>query len=235
MSKIRYEVVTTDVRPFTYKTPLVECDVNGELHIRYSTNTSRHVHVKRISFLNLVGRDEKGAVVSFEPMEHVNRFLMAQNIEDDKEETAQYSKGLVHYFSYLIALQETWDEQFADDTFDELIDLPRPRWDFMPVRKSSRPTYMYREAIKASVTGVTDTKSSLAKTTAIAYVNAVVKFYSFYLRIGYNFNNPPFEHEVITIHYPGAATSMQAYHSKAVQTTDLRLSFPKEGANKFLI
>ena len=228
---IRYEVVTTEVRPFTYKTPLLESDENGELHVKYSSDINRHVHIKRITFLNLIGRDEKGSVVSFEPMHHVNRFLLAKHIEDEKEETTQYAKGLVHYFSYLIALQNAWDEKFDDDSFDELVVLPRPRWNFMPVRKANRPTYMYREALKASVTGVTNSENSLAKTTATAYVNAVVKFYSFYLRLGYIFNNPPFEHEIITIHYQGCGTSMQAYHSKDVHTSDLRLNFPKSKRN----
>ncbi|HDY7972699.1 site-specific integrase [Vibrio anguillarum] len=231
MSKIRYEIVTTDIKPFTYKTPLVNCDVNGELQVSYSRNPDNHVHIKRITFLNLVGRDRKGKVVFFEPMDYVNRFLMAQHIEDDKEESAQYSKGLVHYFSYLIDLQEAWDEEFDEDLFDELRDLPRPRWNFMPTRKSDRPTYMYQKAVKESVTGTVNPEFDLAKTTATAYVNAVVKFYSFYLRIGYRFNNPPFEYELVTIVYEGSSSSMAAYHSIDVHTTDLRLNFPKSKRN----
>jgi len=231
MTKLRYEVVTTDICPFTYKTPLVSCDENGELIVSYSRAVDGHSHFKRIIFLNLVGRDENGCVVSFEPMNFVNRFLMAKHIEDHIEETSQYSKGLVHYFSYLIALQEAWDEDFDEDLFEELADLPRPRWDFMPVRPDHRPTYMYREALKASVTDTNNDKDKLAKTTATAYISAVVNFYSFYLRLGYKFNNPPFEHEIINIHYEGNSSSMQAYHSKAVHTTDLRLKFPKSKRN----
>jgi hypothetical protein len=36
MSKIYYEIVTTEIKPFTYKTPLVSCDDNGELKVSYS-------------------------------------------------------------------------------------------------------------------------------------------------------------------------------------------------------
>jgi len=128
-------------------------------------------------------------MVFFEPMDYVNRFLIAHHIEQEREESAQYAKFSVH-FSYIIALQEAWDEKYDKDVFDELIDLPRPRWDFMPSRKSQRPTYMYRNAVKKSV----DNQQPLAKTTASTYVCGVVKFYSFHLLMGYEFNNEPFKH-----------------------------------------
>ena len=62
MLKIRYEVVTTDIESFTYKTPLVDCDENGEVQLSYSRDTDNHIHIKRITFLNLIGRDEKGGL-----------------------------------------------------------------------------------------------------------------------------------------------------------------------------
>ncbi|EDM64710.1 hypothetical protein PE36_22645 [Moritella sp. PE36] len=220
MPEIRYEISTTEIKPFTYKTPLVSVDSNGELQLTHSKSADGDVHVKTITFLNLVGRNEAGDMVSFEPMDYVNRFLMAHHIEEDREESAQYAKALVHYFSYIIALQEAWDKEYDEYLFDELIDLPRPRWDFMPSRKSQRPTYMYRDAVKKSVTEPGDNQKPLAKTTASAYVRGVIKFYSFHLIIGYEFNNKPFQHEIVTINFEAPETSMKAYLSKkSIQQT----------------
>ena len=232
MSKICYEIVTTEIKPFTYKTPLVSCDDNGELKVSYSRSRDCHAYIKRVTFLNLVGRDKKGNLLSFEPMNYVNHFLMTQHIECEKEETAQYSKGLVHYFSYLIALQKRWDEEYDEELFDELIDEPRPRWDYMPSRQSNRPTYKYRSALKNAVKLEVAPEGRLAKSTATAYINAVVKFYSHHIRLGYKFNNSPFNYEIITINYEAAGSSMRAYHSKNIHTTDLRLNFPKSKCNE---
>ncbi|SGY82685.1 site-specific integrase [Moritella viscosa] len=232
MPEIRYEISTTEIKPFTYKTPLVSVDSNGELQLSHSKSADDAVHVKSITFLNLVGRNEAGDMISFEPMDYVNRYLMTHHIEEGHEESAQYAKALVHYFSYIIALQEAWDDEYDEDSFDELIDPPRPKWDFMPSRKSQRPTYMYRSALKASVIKPDDNQKPLAKTTASAYMRGVVKFYSFHLLLHHEFNNKPFEHEIVTINYQANEISMAAYHSKKVYTTDLRLNFPKPERNE---
>ncbi|MFT2092102.1 site-specific integrase [Paraglaciecola sp. 2405UD69-4] len=226
---IDYEIVTTKLKPFTYKNPIVVIDDNGEPQVSFSRNN--HVHIKQITFLNLVGRDGKGNVVSYHPLEQVNRFLMAHHINDGREESDQYAKGLTHYFSFLIRLQKKWDEEFDEFLFDELVDLPRPEWNFMATRKDQRLTYQYRAALKYSVLKEPDPRISLARTTATAYMNAVVKFYSFHLRDGLQFNNPPFEHEIIKLHFEAGATSMKAYMTKDVHTSDLRLNFPRSKRN----
>lgn len=227
---IIYEVKTTEIKPYTYKTPLVSVDENGEPQIEYSKRSP--THIKRITLLNLVGRDQSGTIVSYVPMEYVNRFLMSHHIDEDKQESDQYSKGLVHFFSYLIKLQKIWDDEFDEDLYDELVDLPRPTWNSFPVRNNQKITYQYRAALKKAVLKESDPELRLARTTATAYMNAVVKFYSYYIRNGYQFNNPPFEHEVITVHYQASGTNMKSYKSKDVHTTDLRLNFGKSKRNE---
>lgn len=227
---VSYKIKTTEIKPYEYRTPLISVDEHGELSAQHSNQSP--TYIKRITLLNLVGRDESGAVISYEPMDDVNRFLLAHHIDDDKQESDQYSKGLVHFFSFLIELQKIWDYEFDEDLYDEFVDLPRPTWNSFPVRKNQKVTYQYRAALKDAVLNETDPKLRLARTTATAYMNAVVKFYSFHLRNGYQFNNPPFEHEVVTVHYQASGTSMKAYMSKDVHTTDLRLNFGKSKRNE---
>lgn len=225
-----YEVKTTEIKPYTYSSPLVSVDDNGELFLQYSKH--HPIHVKRITLLNLVGRDSAGTIVSYEPIDYVNRFLLSHHIDDGKQESEQYSKGLVHFFSFLLELQKIWDDEYDEYQFDPLVDLPRPTWDSFPSRKHQKITYQYRAALKDAVLNQTDPKLKIARTTATAYMNVVVKFYSFHIRNGYSFNNPPFEHQVISIRYQAGATSMKAYMAKEVHTTDLRLNFGKSKRNE---
>ena len=224
-----YEIKTTEIKQFTYRTPLATVDEGGELFLEFSRQPP--VYIKKLTLLNLVGRDVKGNIISYEPMDYVNRFLLSHHLDSNKQESEQYSKGLVHFFSYLIELQRIWDEKYDMTDFDERIDSPRPTWNNFPLRKSEKITYLYRAALKNSVLNETNSKLRLARTTATAYMNAVVKFYSFYLRNGYHFNNPPFEHEVFEIQYQASGNSMNAYMSRSVYTTDLRLSFGKSRRN----
>jgi integrase len=230
MLKISYEVSSTQVKPFTYRTSMVSIDDHGELQVHYSKTDS--VHIKKITFLNLIGRDEKGNIVSKKPITEVNNFLMSRHIYEDREESDQHSKALIHFFSFLILLQEKWDEEYDEDLFDELVDLPRPTWDFMAFRKNQRITYQYRSALKYSVIEEPNRDLRLARSTATAYMNNVLGFYKFYLRQGKIFNNPPFIHEVVNVHFEANGQSMKAYMTKLVHSTDLRLNFPKSSRNK---
>jgi len=227
---VKYEIQSSEIKPYTYRTPLVTVNDDGEAKISYSKKTP--THIKKLVLLNLVGRDAMGNIVSFEPMEYVNRFLMAHHIDEEKQESDQYSKGLLHFFSFLLRLQEKWDDEYDVDLFDEVVDLPRPTWNTFPKRKSDKVTYQYRASLKKLVTIELNPNKRIARTTATAYMNAVVNFYKFHLRNGYQFNNPPFEHELIKIHYRAGRTSMKGYLSKEVATTDLRLNFPKSKRNE---
>jgi hypothetical protein len=224
-----YTIKTTEIKDYTYRTSLVIIDSNGEPQVEYSK--AHPTHIKKLTLLNLVGRDQSGSIVTYEPLDYVNRFLMAHHIDDDKQESDQYSKGLVHFLSFLIQLQLLWDEEYDEELFDKFVDSPRPSWDYMELRKAERITYQYRKALKYSVLEEPNSDLRLARTTATAYMNSVVKFYSFHIRMGYYFNNPPFQHEVVNIHYQAGGSSMKSYMSKAIHTTDLRLNFPKSKKN----
>ena len=232
MEKLNYEIVGVEVQPFTYRHPLIVVNEDGEVQISYSQKRDDAIHIKRITFLSMVGRDANGHIKLYKPIEHVNRFLMAHHIDDGREESSQYSKALIHFFSFLTALQEKWDAENDGDLFDEVLGLQRPSWNYMAPRKAHRITYQYRAALKYSVINESDKNLRLARTTASAYMNAVVKFYSYHIRQGHKFNNPPFEHETYTIHFEAPLNSMKSYMTKAVQTTDLRLNFPKSKRNE---
>jgi integrase len=227
---VNYEVKSTEIKPYSYNTPLITIDGEGKPRVQHSNQPP--IHIKKLILLNLVGRNKHGKIVSYEPIEQVNRFLMAHHIDEDKQESEQYSKALIHFFSFLIESQKQWDAEYDEDLFDECVDLPRPAWDHMPVRKSQRITYQYRTALIYSVTKERDDTIKLSRSTATAYMNAVIKFYSYHLANGHPFNNPPFTHEVVDLHYQGGSASMKSYLSKTVHTSDLRLNFPRSKRNE---
>jgi hypothetical protein len=225
---IRYEIETTLIKPFTYRPPLVEVTDNGELNLRYSKKNNSYTFIKQITFLNLAGRSDQGNIISFEPLDYVNQFLLAHHIDDNREESEQLSKALVHYLTYLIALQEQWDDEYEQDLYEEGIDEPRPKWDYFTSIKSERITYRYRRELRDSVL---NSKDGLARTTASNYMRAITKFYRYYLRKKHIFNNPPFENEIIKLHLNSGGTSMKPYMTQDIHTTDLRLNFPKSKRN----
>jgi hypothetical protein len=137
--RLNYRIETSRIAPFAYKTPLVEINSDGELIVKESRKKSLKTF-KSITFLNLVGRDESGALQTYKPIDHVNRFLMAHHLDDDKLESEQYSKGLVHFFEYLLSAQAMWDKEFDDDLYEEGIDEPRPEWDVLALMLTMKYT-----------------------------------------------------------------------------------------------
>ncbi|MBY7894167.1 integrase [Vibrio fluvialis] len=248
MTDIIYDIKTKTLKPFTYRKPLVFVDDNSELQYEYSRNKESPVHIKKVIFLNLVGYEKlkqldekgkpmtdengntiftKGKLLSYEPLDCVNEFILAKHIENDREEAQQTSKALTHYFRFILDAQAKWDSKYDNEDYDPFIDPPRPAWDKFAVRKNLRATFMYRDAVKATTINGT----GLAKTTAMSYVRSVVEFYKHHLRKGITFNNPPFEFETFLIDIENSGTHMRAYRRKEVQTTDLRLTFPKSKRN----
>lgn len=228
---IIYDCKTTEIKPFTYRTTLITPDENGELSIKHSRQQPKHI--KKVVLLNLVGRNySTGDINSCEPLEQANRFLLAHHIDNNKQEYEQYCKGLVHYFLFLIELQRLWNSEYDEDLYDELIDLPRPSKDKFSFRKSDKDTHQYREALIKALLEPIDPSQAIARTTVIAYIDAVVKFYSFHIRNGYKFNKTPFEHEVVSIQYQGDSTRICAYLGKDVHTKDLRLNLGKSRSNE---
>ncbi|PMS40230.1 integrase [Vibrio parahaemolyticus] len=248
MVEIIYEIKTKTVKHFTYRKPSVFIDENGEPQYRYALNKDNHTHIKKVIFLSLVGyekvnlldendkpiKDEhgepifvKGDLVSYEPMNYVNEFILAKHVVDEKEDAQQASKALAHYFRFILDAQTKWDDKYDNEDYDPLIAPPRPAWDSFSPRKHLRVTTMYRNAVERTTLDGT----GLAKTTAMSYVRSMIDFYKYHLRQGRRFNNPPFEFETLLIDLESSGTDMKARRRKEVQTTDLKLTFSKSKKN----
>lgn len=218
MNENTYEIRSTEVKSFTYQTPIIILN-EADLH---TYTTEKKTFIKKIILLNEVCRDRNGKILSYKPIYQVNRFLIDHHVTNGKQESEQYSKALINYFSFIISLQKSWDEKNSEE--DLVNENERPRWDLMNKRKSQRLTYMYREALKASA--LDQSQDKLARTTATAYMNAVVKFYKYHIRLGHEFENPPFEYEEFKIHFKAPFSSMKSNLSKVIHSSDLRLNFP---------
>ncbi|MEA5309241.1 site-specific integrase [Vibrio parahaemolyticus] len=248
MTDIIYDIKTKTIKHFTYRKPSVFIDENGEPQYEYSRNKENHTHIKKIIFLSLVGyekvnlRDEndkpikdehgnpifvKGDLVSYEPMNYVNEFILAKHVVDEKEDTQQASKALTHYFRFILDAQAKWDAKYDNEDYDPLTDPSRPAWDSFSPRKNQRVTTMYRSAVQRTTLDGT----GLAKTTAMSYVRSMIDFYKYHLRQGMSFNHPPFEFETVLIDLENSGTNMKARKRKEIQTTDLRLTFAKSKKN----
>ncbi|MBO0210436.1 site-specific integrase [Vibrio sp. Vb0877] len=240
MAEIIYDIKTKTLKHFTYRKPLVFIDENGEPQYEYSRKEENHTHIKKVIFLNLVGYEKlkqldedgnpifiKGKLLSYEPLDCVNEFILSKHIIDGKEEAQQASKALTHYFRFILDAQAKWDNRYDNEDYEPLIDPPRPAWNKFDVRKSLRVTTMYRNAIKRT----TLDGSGLAKTTAMSYMRSMVDFYKYHLRHGMTFNNPPFEFETYSISIENSGAHMKSHRRKEVQTTDLKLSFAKSKKN----
>ncbi|WP_273995432.1 site-specific integrase [Vibrio parahaemolyticus] len=248
MAEIIYDIKTKTIKHFTYRKPSVFIDENGEPQYKYSPNKDNHTHIKKVIFLSLVGykkvnlldendkpiKDEhgnpifvRGDLVSYEPMNYVNEFILAKHVVDEKEDAQQASKALTHYFRFILDAQTKWDDKYDNEDYDPLIDPPRPAWDSFSPRKNLRVTTMYRNAVKKATLDGT----GLAKTTAMSYVRSMVDFYKYHLRQGMRFNNPPFKFETLLIDLETSGTDMKARKRKEIQTTDLKLTFPKSKKN----
>jgi integrase len=221
-SVIEFTVESSAIENYIYRRPLISVDENGECVSEYRKN-NKGVLIKQITLLNVVGSDAKGRLQSFEPLEVANQFLLSNHIDDGLLESAQASQGLALFFNLILSKQRAWDSEYDKDTFDERYDDPRPSWDRFPKRKPDRLTFEFRDWIKQAVL----TDHTLSASTAKAYHGVVIRFYKYWLRRGYQFNNPPFEHEVFNLRLEAGASSMNSYYSKEIHTTDCRLTFGK--------
>jgi integrase len=222
MNNSYFEIIGNNVKPFTHRQSDTQISDDGEVSVKESM-ISEVISIKSIRFIHKVERDlNTESILSSTPIEPVNIFLMSLHIDDEIEESTQHTNALIHYFSFLLKLREEWvkTEGWRRSELD-------PDWFAMPARKSKRPTYLYRKALKDLVLK----QKALARTTAQAYMRRVVEFYKFQIKIGYKFDYPPFEHEVVDITFQAPATHMKPYLTKAVHTTDLRLKFGKDKRN----
>lgn len=230
MSEVTYEISTTEIKNYVYRTPHVSHNPDGKLDVQYLFKDT--IYIKKIIFLNLVGREASGKIVSYTPLEHVNNYILSHHVDRGIEESLQYSKALTHYFSYLMSAQKQWDSKYKTKVNEGEIAPPRPEWNCMAFRKAEKITFQYRKALRANVLKETNPKLRLKRSTASAYIRAVINFYKFHIRNGYVFNNPPFEYEILTITVPASESSMKQYMKVVVETSDMRLNFPKSKRNE---
>lgn len=223
---ITYKIETSSFKQYLYRKPIVERDESGALVVRNSLY-DKGIVIKKLVLLNEVGYENKNKVVSFKPIDVVNEFILSHHLDDGKLESSQLAQGLAHYFQFIVEHQKSWDDEYDEDTYDPVYDEPRPSWDLFPKRKAERLTYKYHDVLKKLVVDPVDEKNRLARTTAKAYMMAVIKFYKYYLRRGKRFINPPFEYEIITLNFQSNSASMKSYYQKVIHTTDLRLNFGK--------
>jgi integrase len=219
---IKNVIEPSTLKNYIYKNPLFSINEHGEVISTYRKGVNG-VLIKKITFLNKVGYDLKGRMHSFEPVDVANSYILSKHLDDDVLDSGLTSQALLHYFAFVIDHQTAWDAEYDEDTFNELYDEPRPDWNYFPKRKAEKLTYLYRAGLKTLV--IVD--GVLAKSTAKSYMSAVVKFYKYWLRKGYQFNHPPFEHEIIELRFEAGASSMKSYMRKEIHTTDLRIKFAK--------
>ena len=218
---IRKEVEISSIPNFVYEKPLVFIDENGEPQITYRANGNK-IPIKKLHLLYIAGYDDKDKQISYQPLDMVNEFLLSKAIDDGALELGTDAQGIAHYFSFVLDKQERWDASYNEEDFDPIYDDPRPEWDIFPRNKQERLTYQYRDGIKQlAIDGV------LAKTTVKQYMSSVVGFYKHCLRQGMRFNNPPFQFEIVNIHFEASAFSMKEYQRKEIHTTDMRIKFSK--------
>tara|TARA_R110002060_G_scaffold66339_1_gene75176 strand:+ start:8311 stop:9906 length:1596 start_codon:yes stop_codon:yes gene_type:complete len=215
------EVEISTISNFVYQKPLVFIDNNGEPQVTYRAN-GKMFPIKKLPLLHIAGYDDKDNLISYQPLDMVNEFLLSKAIDNGVLELSVNAQGLAHYFSFVLDKQAEWDVEYELGNFDPLYDDPRPEWSAFPRNKQERLTYQYRDGIKQLAI-----EDVLAKTTARQYMSSVVGFYKHCLRKGIRFNNPPFKFETVNIHFDTSPSSMKAYQRKQVHTTDMRIKFTK--------
>lgn len=80
MNHIDYSIQSTEIKSFSYTTPLIGVNEDGQLNLIPSRQVP--IHIKKITLLNLVGRNNKSNIVSYVPIDYVNNFLMSHHIDE---------------------------------------------------------------------------------------------------------------------------------------------------------
>ncbi|NMV22948.1 site-specific integrase, partial [Vibrio parahaemolyticus] len=75
------EIEISTILNFVYKKPLVSIDENGEPQVIYCANGNK-IPIKKLPLLHIVGYDDKNNLVSYQPLDMVNEFLLSKAIDD---------------------------------------------------------------------------------------------------------------------------------------------------------
>ncbi|MBF4323108.1 site-specific integrase, partial [Vibrio anguillarum] len=78
---IRKEVEISTIPNFVYEKPLVSIDENGEPQITYRGNGNK-IPIKKLPLLHIAGYDVKDNLISYQPLDMVNEFLLSKAIDD---------------------------------------------------------------------------------------------------------------------------------------------------------
>ena len=219
------ELVSRKLDGFEYRTPILDIvNVDGKSAVRVTEDPKEMaVPVPSTTFLFLVETaeiDTKTGEIVENPEEHsgstktiltdwkgldcVNSYLMHLSVDKGLKDTGSVSRGLLLYFQFLM-----------DHDFE---------WNNFPHRPNQRPTYRFKSHLEMLYR-----EGLLAVSTCKSYLNVVVNFYKFYMLRKYEFDNPPFEHEVINLLLNSKDhSSMKPYYRQVINTTDLRLRLPNK-------
>ena len=198
------ELISYQLKPFEYRTPEPFVDENGEVKVRHSDENP--IKVPTITFLYFAELNDDGEIISATGVDAANAYLLDLVINQSIKDVSLQSRALIQYFSFLLDEGMNWDE--------------------MPLRQNQRPTYRFKRYLETLYRSDDGLKASTSK----GYMRAVVNFYRYYLKVGYQFSNPPFEHEVINVDVSANSTSMKKTKRVEIHTSDLRLRIPNPQA-----
>jgi hypothetical protein len=203
------EIISYHLKNVEYRTPVASYDANGEVQVRYA-DEKPHL-IPSITVLFKVQMDDDGNVVEATGIDVANSYLMHLVVNREHQCISAQSRALVHFFHFL-------NEQGM-------------KWDEMPIRQNRRPTYRFKGHLE-SLFHSKDPNSKLRGSTVQSYMRCVVNFYRYHIARRHPFDNPPFEHEIITVSTQVEASSMQSVRSRHVHTTDLRIKAAKSEEKK---
>ena len=209
LDRNRYEldVISYSVPKFSYNTLASSVDENGELQVIEAG--TEDILIEKSMFLYWCRKDLETNEYLVLGVDEVNTFLMDLLVNKSLKDISIYSRGLIHYFSQLVIWQCDWDEMH-------------------PI-ESKRPTYRFKRYLE-NLYRSSDKDEHISKSTAKAYMRAVVSFYKYYLNKGTRFEFPPFEFEYLSINVGADGSNMHGGRKVVVESTDLRLNIPKESA-----
>ncbi|WP_446891867.1 tyrosine-type recombinase/integrase [Aeromonas veronii] len=214
LEKSTITILSYELKKWEYHEQEIYKNDNGEIKKHASGKPQQ---IGPITLLYYVETDENDKVICSKPIQAANVYLMYQKIKNDAKCVSISSRALKHYFSFLA----------NENVIRRQTNQQELHWDIMPVRENQRPTYRYRQCLKECYHSE-DPNIHLARSTCIAYLNRIVDFYKHYLKCLYDFENAPFQHELINISIQNDHTSMQAQRRIQVHTTDLRLKLGKD-------